>query len=476
MTRLTAAQLAELGGVDVLVGGTPCQPFSSAGRRAGFADARSKLTLDFCRLADELHAPHVLWENVPGVLWHDQGRTFAHILSLLSGAEITAPPSGWQSGGAAWGPKRVLIWRVLDAQYFGVPQRRRRVFLYAVATDLWRVPFGALWAADAACDPRGMVGMSLRLEQICSALSLPGWRRTQRFARALAQRGECVTLVLPETPMPDAVIPSSLTDVVEPWGPHLARYQLAPSTCRSILTRAGQRRRSLPAMLRAALMQIADGEIGVTDLAGCDRQIVTSLCASFGIGGPDLAHAQAGWLIAQEVSAFKPSHFTRGKDGAPSEVVPPLSADADLGDQDIYIFETRLARNGRGKPAPIAPALRAQNGDHGTGDGAPILLVPLEWGSSHPDAPHIVRRLTPLEWERLQGFPDHWTRIPYRGRDAADRPRYRALGNTMAVPCMRWLGRRIDRIHRIASRSLPSGVQPAGSVWHWRGVAQRGSR
>lgn len=100
--------------------------------------------------------------------------------------------------------------------------------------------------------------------------------------------------------------------------------------------------------------------------------------------------------------AFKPSHFTRGKDGAPSEVYPPLSADADKGDQD------------------------------------PVLLH--EWA---------VRRITPIEGERLQGFPDDHTKICWRGRgpgDCPDGPRYKALGNSMAVNVMRWIGQRIQMI------------------------------
>jgi len=111
------------------------------------------------------------------------------------------------------------------------------------------------------------------------------------------------------------------------------------------------------------------------------------------------------------VLAFKASHFTRDKDGALSETYPPLSADADKGDQD---------------PLVLAVA-----------------------GGNKRLAHARVRRLTPLECERLQGFPDHFTRIMYRKKPAADGPRYRALGNSMAVPVMHWLGKRIDLVEQM---------------------------
>ncbi len=113
-----------------------------------------------------------------------------------------------------------------------------------------------------------------------------------------------------------------------------------------------------------------------------------------------------GWIGVGAV-AFKPSHFTRGKDGAPNEIVPPLSADADKGDQDTVIHSAMQ-----------------------------------------------VRRLTPKECCRLQGFPDDYLDVMFRGKPAADGPRYKALGNSMAVPCMVWLGKRIQMVEEIGKRSL----------------------
>ena len=136
-----------------------------------------------------------------------------------------------------------------------------------------------------------------------------------------------------------------------------------------------------------AFMENQRGEVRTDDIAGT----ITTPGGKPGQGYPAVA--------------FKPSHYTRGKDGAPSAVSPPLSADADKGDQEA------------------------------------VIQVAMQ-----------VRRLTPVECERLQGFPDNYTRIPYRNKAAEncpDGPRYKALGNSMAVPVMRWIGERIQKVDSI---------------------------
>jgi DNA (cytosine-5)-methyltransferase 1 len=115
----------DVGTIDLLAGGTPCQSFSIAGLRAGLDDPRGNLTIEFARLADRLRPTWLVWENVPGVLSIDDGRTFGAFLGMLV-----------QLG---YG----LAWRVLDAQYFGVPQRRRRVFVVGHLGD-WRAAAAVL--------------------------------------------------------------------------------------------------------------------------------------------------------------------------------------------------------------------------------------------------------------------------------------------------------------------------------------------
>jgi DNA (cytosine-5)-methyltransferase 1 len=136
----------EHGAADLIVGGTPCQSFSIAGLRKGMDDDRGNLALEYIRLAQRARTPWVVWENVPGVFTSSGGEDFRCFLAGLAGWDVPLPDGGWQnsgiveaapldaSGGAlTWG----LAWRVLDAQHFGVPQRRRRVFVVGYLGD-WR--------------------------------------------------------------------------------------------------------------------------------------------------------------------------------------------------------------------------------------------------------------------------------------------------------------------------------------------------
>jgi site-specific DNA-cytosine methylase len=176
--------------------------------------------------------------------------------------------------------------------------------------------------------------------------------------------------------------------------------------------------------------------------------------------------------------AFKPSHFTRGKDGAPADVVAPLSADADKGDQDT-VLAVPFTKSKRAKsttddetwvPGEVSPTMSCfDQGDTRATTvvafsertrkcGSHLELEPtdvcpaIKTGCNRQQGvlqPMAVRRLTPRECERLQGFPDDYTLVEYRKKPAADGPRYRALGNSMAVPVMRWIGERIKMVDRL---------------------------
>jgi DNA (cytosine-5)-methyltransferase 1 len=117
------------GSIDIVSGGSPCQDLSVAGRRKGLDGARSGLFWHQCRIADECAAPWFLWENVPGALSSNSGADFAAVLWGITGAQARVPDGGWGNQGVIVGPKRWAVWRVLDAQWFGVAQRRKRVFV-----------------------------------------------------------------------------------------------------------------------------------------------------------------------------------------------------------------------------------------------------------------------------------------------------------------------------------------------------------
>lgn len=176
------------GKIDLLVGGTPCQDLSVAGKRLGFKGKRSSLALDFIRLAYESRAKWIVWENVPGALSANRGRDFSTFLSGLTGLEIKTPPKGWKNAGFIPNTRKDrygVAWRILDAQYtrtpnfpHAVPQRRRRIFLVGYFGDWKR-------AAQVLFEPESLSGYLK-----------PVRKERQEIARDVAQctnksNGEC---------------------------------------------------------------------------------------------------------------------------------------------------------------------------------------------------------------------------------------------------------------------------------------------
>jgi len=401
--------------LDVLVGGTPCQSFSVAGLRKGLDDPRGDLTLTYAAIAARYRPPWLVWENVPGLLSSAEGRDFAAFLGLLTGTVVEVPSDGWQNSGIVAGIPDAygVAYRVLDAQFAGVPQRRRRIIVVGYLGD---------WRPAAAV-----------LLELTSLRGDPPPRREAREGAAARAAGGSGERGLPE-------VVGTLSD-----GAHMGGG-LTDKTPTPVAY--------LPSIANPLTQRMHKG-INTT----CDE-------------GQTLIPV-----------AFKASHYTRDKDGAPSEVTPPLSADADKGDQDTLVFEARFARNGRGAPSDVVPALKAESGSSGKGDGAPLVfsIIPMNSADLEASATDVanavscvqngkqtdrgtrlatataVRRLTPRECERLQGFPDDWTAIQVgkRGHVAKDGPRYKALGNSFAVPIFRWIGERIAMVTAVLRESNP---------------------
>jgi len=339
--------------VDVLIGGTPCQSFSVAGKRAGLDDPRGNLALEFVRLAGRLRARWVVWENVPGVLSSNGGADFAEILSAYTGCRIGVPPGGWRNGGIAHGPGYGLAWRVLDAQYFGVPQRRRRVFLVGYSGD-WRPAAAVLFEPDCL---RGDIAPGGEAEEIVAALSASGV-------------GTCGA------------------DDNQGQGGHLIAHALNSRQTRFVGT--------VETLVSAPLTGNA-----YADRAAEEANLITPIafeCKATEVGS-----------LENLSSCLRSMGHRAGN------------------------------QNGGGQVAVVGAITKAL-GEGGYATDKMHNYVPSEMG---------VRRLTPRECERLQGFPDDYTLIRYRGRPAADGPRYRALGNSMAVPVIRWIGERIAAVEEI---------------------------
>lgn len=320
--------------VDVLVGGTPCQSFSVAGLRGGMADLRGNLAIVYLALADRYRPRWLVWENVPGVLSSGGGRDFGAFLGGL----------------AALGYG--FAYRVLDAQYFGLAQRRKRVFVVGYLGD-WRR------AAAVLLEPASLRGDSA--------------------PRRKAREGVAASLSAGSNPGSNA---------------------------------AGRRREDDVNLVAHSVK--ADGFDASEDGTG---RVIPLVCGTL---SESSGHARPGDNI-QSVDYLIPA------------LANPLTARMHKGinttcDEGQTMIGAPIAFHNRQDPdvsGDVTHPLGAQDNGMGVGVG--------------------VRRLTPRECERLQGFPDDYTLIPYRNKPASDGPRYKALGNSMAVPVMRWLGARINQ-------------------------------
>ena len=337
--------------VDLVVGGTPCQSFSVAGLRAGMADPRGNLALTFLAIVDRLRPEWVVWENVPGVLSSNHGRDFGAFLGAL--AEL------------GFG----FAYRVLDAQHFGVAQRRRRVFVVANATD-WRRAAAVLFEPE-----------SLRRHPA------PGEDAGQGAAAGTSSG------------VAGRYLGNAEGGAVEV--PFLTVSNLTHLNNQTPLVEVG-----------------STADVSAT---------VTSKWAK-GSGGP--AGSECGNLVLQPEVVFTPSSFANYREGVGT--LKANGADIGGGSENLVL-----------QPAAVGADLYNQTL---TGDVAASVTTARGVSNASVLQTTAVRRLTPVECERLQGFPDDWTAIPYRGKPAADGPRYKAIGNSMAVPVMRWLGERIAAV------------------------------
>ncbi|QXZ34511.1 phage N-6-adenine-methyltransferase [Enterobacter hormaechei] len=395
MTKIAdAVRAGDVEAPDVLVGGTPCQAFSIAGLREGLSDDRGQLTLSYVELANAIDTKRrergepeaiIVWENVPGVL-SSKDNAFGCFLAGLAGESSELQPAGgkWTHAGCVSGPERVIAWRVLDAQFFGVAQRRRRVFVVASARKGFD-PAEVLFEFD-----------SMRRD------SAPR-RETQKAVAALTARG----------------VGTCGADDNQAQAGHLIAFGGGNTA----------------------------GHIDVATACtahGIRLDFDTETFAVHGTQDPDtnceLAHT-LGRNNGQENACIAFSYKDSGAD-ATSDLSPTIRAGnhdkshANSGQPPAIAMTYTAPAIGHFKADNISSTLTksAGQGNGETQNGAFVL--------KNMD----VRRLTPIECERLQGFPDNHTLIGWRGKDAdecPDGPRYKAIGNSMAVPVMRWIGERI---------------------------------
>ncbi|MFU5343128.1 DNA cytosine methyltransferase [Pseudomonas aeruginosa] len=482
MTRLSSKVLAGMiDAPDILVGGTPCQAFSVAGMREGMSDPRGALTIKYVELANAVdHVRNargddetiVVWENVPGVLSSKDNAFGCFLAALVGESEELQPPGGkWKDAGCVYGPKRTAAWRVLDAQYFGLAQRRRRVFVIA--------------SARAGFDP-------------CEVLfEREGLRRDSPPSRGQGKEVTCSTAGRPGSFGPDSrwaedwgstakafgggknCNPTDVSTAItaHPGG----RYDLDAETfvvadiptVAATLTAQYGKSGGIPAGNDCVPVNLIAGTLQANGKAAgsaTQQDAESGLLVVHGTQDPDVVQDCAHTLgrnHGQENAVFDPNQITSATNRSqptpglchtlPASSQAPIAfpllevgkrtgrstfdprAGLGVGAENDPMFTLQAsAQHGVCVTGDITHTLKAEGFDAsegGTGRGQPIT----------PEAAG-VRRLTPRECERLQGFPDDYTLIPWRGKPATecpDGPRYKAIGNSKAVPVVRWIGRRL---------------------------------
>jgi DNA (cytosine-5)-methyltransferase 1 len=400
MTLLPAKILAgEIEAPDLFCGGTPCQAFSVAGLRNSLDDARGNLSLTFCEIANAIdnrrsvrgESPSIVfWENVPGVL-NTKDNAFGCFLGALAGEDeaLIAPGGRWTNAGFIDGPQRAVAWRVLDAQYFGVAQRRRRVFVVASAREDFD-PAEILFEFKGV---RRDTAPSREARKVTPTISSSG--------TGVSRVGfNCEDEWFIETPAIDSYTPSSI-----------GGYREGVGTLR------------------------ANGG----DIGGGSENLVAARMVAFG-----------EYIDDNTASAMKARDYKDATDlvaqAIPLNTMTMQGRPSDEGRMGSGIGEPgdpcpTLTKN-HSHAVAVAPTLTASNDPSRSPQSTEVTN---QVAAVH-SASMAVRRLTPTECERLQGFPDGYTNIPWRkAAESPDGPRYKALGNSWAVPVVRWIGERIAR-------------------------------
>jgi DNA (cytosine-5)-methyltransferase 1 len=516
--------------IDLLAGGTPCQSFSVAGKRAGLDDPRGNLTIEFARLAGRLRPVWLVWENVPGVLSIDDGRTFGAFLGML--VEL------------GYG----IAYRILNAQHFGVPQRRRRVFVVGHLGG-WRGPAAVLLdesclsghppprrearkgaaggvevgpsggrctdtapTIDAGCKDglvRNQLGVGVlsSTDEISHCLNAGSMGRQDfetetLIAHALSADGfdaseDGTGRGTPVVPV--AICTAHTQSNGSGFSDDVAHTLESGATQAVAFNLRGREGGAMPEVSDTASIRSAAGGSTNSYLAfsakdyGADADEIAPTLRSM---GHDTSHANGGGQLAIA--------FSTNQRGEVRErpVHGSLNSSRGGGNQVDGVLQSRTAETTEDYAAPVAFTLHGSDGTASAASSTEIAgslrtRAPgsienssttavlqeqsVAWSGELTASTDIagtlqrggeggridgvmtpqmaVRRLTPRECERLQGFPDDYTLVEYRGKLAADGPRYKALGNSMAVPVMRWIGQRIAAVDAIL-RETDTGRQP----------------
>ena len=516
---------------DLFCGGTPCQAFSVAGLRNSLDDARGNLSLTFVGIANAIDhvrsvrgdSPAIIfWENVPGVL-STKDNAFGCFLGALAGEDGAVVPSGekWTNAGCVYGPQRAVAWRVLDAQYFGVAQRRRRVFVVASARDNFN-PAEVLFEFQGVrrdIAPRREAGQRIA----------PCVTNGPPFSRTGNERVKADAMIPVTSYTPSSIGgyregvgtlranggdigggSENLVTMLDQQGHLLPSWWDGGQVAATITTKSDDQR--MPDKANAQLVMqptyaIQGSMIGRNDNAGpqgdginvelcftqntIDRHAIAQPIAySFDSLASNSMKSSNPHSGCNPVDVSRSLDTSRGLDPSCNQggigVAQPINFGAQMSvpQVDFDLCQTLQAKNPMAVAQPVG-FTRCDHGGDAVIDGTPTMRcgsnysahlaasIPYIGGVDYENNAHTmdqptgpllkgsptgggrplpaiatamqVRRLTPVECERLQGFPDGYTNIPWRkAAESPDGPRYKALGNSWAVPVVHWIGKRIQ--------------------------------
>jgi DNA (cytosine-5)-methyltransferase 1 len=399
---------------DLFCGGTPCQAFSVAGLRNSLDDARGNLSLTFVGIANAIDHVRslrgdspaiVFWENVPGVL-NTKDNAFGCFLGALAGESDPIKPPGerWSNAGCVFGPQRTVAWRVLDAQHFGVAQRRRRVFVVASSRDDIN-PAEILFEFEGV---RRDTPQSRKEGESVAASTDAGFDSggLQRTVGAL-----CADTHPGAYSGQDAYTGRLIPQPIAFENSRRDGARLYDNVTNTLQAFAGTGGGNGPMV--ALPIALAENTIGRQPQNGGNGN-------GFTVGGPMYTLNATGIHGVAQPIAF-PSTLSGTQHASAENIAPSMGAKNPM--------------------AVVAPTLTASNDPSRSPQSTEV--------TNQVAAVHAVsmavRRLTPVECERLQGFPDGYTNIPWRkAAESPDGPRYKALGNSWAVPVVAWIGKRIQ--------------------------------
>ena len=489
--------------VDCIIGGSPCQDLSIAGNRAGLQGERSGLFMEQIRIIKEMRERdksagragqyvrprYMVWENVPGAFSSHKGNDFAavleetvHIIEPEAPPPIPVPKKGWPTSGCLMGAEWSLAWRVFDAQFWGVPQRRKRIALVAdfggeSAPEILFERKGLSWNPNksrpegktiaesaqnrsagndrmAAMGGGGADAYTLKIRSGCEGggkgsliqtekTGTLSTRQDQTLFQLIAEPTFCISgnTVDRETNQNGTGVRENGGFTVNTVDRHAVAYAIDCRNLKSIKEASGT--------LQAAIFDArgnGDGKI-VPTITGDHENRITDYMA-----------------IAIERQTFNEQSFSRYKESDKCSTLKAKTGNIGNGSECLIAEKTSVAvdaYNGAVTGDKTASLTCKNDGSH---SGPLVAEKIIRW---------IVRRLTPVECERLQGFPDGWTSIgewvDSKGRkhELKDSPRYKALGNSIAIPSWKWVLKRLcSQYERDATMaSLFDGIGGFPLIW-----------